>query len=90
MDLSGSGQINLKGETQNFRLDLSGAADAKCFDLLSEYTSVHISGAGAAEVFASVRLEAKVSGAGAVQYKGNPSFVTQNVTGAGSVKKSNE
>lgn len=89
VDLSGSGHVRLKGETQNLKLDLSGAADAKCFDMLSEYTSIDISGAGSAEVFASVRLEAKVSGAGSVRYKGNPTFVTQKVSGAGSVSKVN-
>jgi hypothetical protein len=85
--LSGSGSVYLKGETQSFKINLSGAADAKCYELLSEYGEIDISGAGTAEVFTSVRLEAKISGAGTVRYKGNPTFVTQHVTGAGKIAK---
>ncbi len=87
VEISGSGTVNLKGETKDFDLDLSGAANAHCYDLLSENTKVVISGAGDAEVYASVKLDAHVSGAGAVSYKGNASNVNQNVSGAGSVKK---
>ena len=87
LDLSGAGEVKLKGETQHFELKLTGAADAKCKELLSEYGKVSITGAGAAELFASVRLEATISGAGSVKYWGNPTFVTQNITGAGSISK---
>lgn len=87
LDLTGAGSVKLKGETQNFELQLSGAADAKCSELLSEYSKVDITGAGSAELFASVRLEATISGAGAVKYRGNPTFVTQHVSGAGSISK---
>lgn len=85
--ISGSGTVNLKGETKDFDLNISGAAKALCYDLLSENTKVVISGAGDAEVYASVKLDAHVSGAGAVSYKGNATNVNQQVSGAGSVKK---
>jgi Putative auto-transporter adhesin, head GIN domain len=77
----------MKGQTRDFRLRLSGAGKARCYDLMSENTSVDISGAGSAEVFASVALDADVSGAGSVRYKGNAARVNQQVSGAGSVKK---
>ena len=85
--ISGSGKIDLKGRTQDFDLNLSGAAKARCFDLMSENTRVDISGAGSAEVYASVKLDAEVSGAGNVRYKGNAANVQQKISGAGSVKK---
>ena len=87
--LSGSGDVELKGHTKDVDLELTGAASAKCYDLLAENTKVDISGAGDAEVFASVRLDASVSGAGSVSYKGNASSVNQHVSGAGSVNKVN-
>ena len=87
--VSGSGSINLKGQTRDVDLDLTGAGHAHCYELLAENTKVDISGAGSAEVYASVRLEADVSGAGNVSYKGNASDVNQHVSGAGSVKKVN-
>ena len=88
-EISGSGSINLKGQSKNVELDLSGAAEAHCFDMLSETTKVEISGAGSADVYASVKLEARVSGAGTVNYKGNATEVSQKVSGAGSVNKVN-
>jgi Putative auto-transporter adhesin, head GIN domain len=86
-DISGAGSVNLKGETKTFDLTLTGAGKAHCYELLSETTKVDISGAGDADVFASVKLDAQVSGAGSVRYKGGATNVAQQVSGAGSVKK---
>ena len=66
---------------------MTGAGKAHCYELLSETTKVDISGAGDADVFASVKLDAQVSGAGSVTYKGGATNVAQQVSGAGSVKK---
>lgn len=85
-ELSGAGSITLWGQTKNFIVDGSGSTDIKCFDLQSENTNVEISGAGDAEVFASVQLDIRVSGAGDVKYKGNAT-VNKQISGAGSVKK---
>jgi len=85
-ELSGAGSITLKGETKDFFVDGSGATDIKCFELMAENTQVELSGAGDAQVFASVKLDVRVSGAADVKYKGNAT-VSQSVRGAGSVKK---
>jgi len=85
--ISGSGSVKLRGQTKDLDINLSGAGHAYCYDLLSENTKVDISGAGSAEVYASVKLEADVSGVGNVRYKGNASNVSQHVSGAGSVGK---
>lgn len=86
VELSGAGTITLKGETKDFAVDGSGSTDVKCFDLLTENANIEMSGAGDAEVFASVKLDVHVSGAADVKYKGNAT-VNQSVSGAGSVKK---
>jgi hypothetical protein len=86
-EISGAGSVDLRGQTKSLELDLTGAANAHCFDLLSENTDIDITGAGEAEVYASVKLNADVSGAGSVSYKGGATNVSQHVTGAGSVKK---
>jgi Putative auto-transporter adhesin, head GIN domain len=85
-DLSGACDIELKGETKDFTAGGSGSTSFKCFGLMAENVDVDISGAGDAEVYASVKLNVDVSGAAGVKYKGNAS-VSQKVTGAGSVKK---
>jgi len=87
VEVSGAGAVNLKGETKTFDLNLTGAGKAHCYELLSENTRVDISGVGDADVYASVKLDAQVSGAGSVTYKGGATNVAQQVSGAGSVKK---
>jgi hypothetical protein len=86
VDLSGACTVILSGQTRNFNVDGSGATKIDCFDLKAENTTVDLSGAGDAEVFASVKLDVHVSGAADVKYKGNAT-VNQSVSGAGSVKK---
>jgi hypothetical protein len=85
-ELSGASDITLQGETRDLSIDGSGASHAKCFELSSENTDVDLSGASSAEVIASVKINAKASGASDVRYKGNGA-VNQDVSGAGSVKK---
>jgi hypothetical protein len=84
--VSGSGSIKLKGQARDLEINISGAGHAYCYDLQTENTTVEISGAGSAQVSASVKLDATVSGAGNINYKGSPA-ISQQISGAGSVNK---
>lgn len=83
---SGAGTITLKGETKDFRVHGSGSSTIHCADLMAENVDVSISGAGNAQVYASVKLDVGVSGAGDVRYRGNAT-VSKSISGAGSVSK---
>ena len=85
-NVSGSGSIVLIGKARNFKVTVSGSGDVKCRDLLSENTIVRVSGSGSAHVFASVKLDADVSGSGHIYYSGNPSSPSINKSGSGSVQ----
>ena len=85
--MSGSGDINLSGEAKKFEGSLSGSGNIKAMDLKTEETSIRISGSGNADVFASAKLDVRVTGSGDVRYKGGVQQVTSNITGSGSVKK---
>ena len=85
--MSGAGSIYIKGQTKELELEMSGAGSAHFYDLLSENTRVNLSGVGSAEVYASVKLDASVSGVGSIEYKGNVTDVNQHVSGVGSVHK---
>ena len=85
-DLTGASALALKGETKEFSIEGSGSSNVRCFDLKTEETRIEMSGACDAEVSASVKLDVRASGASDVKYKGSPS-VSQDVSGAGSVKK---
>jgi hypothetical protein len=91
--VSGAGEIKMdvnapvKGKARDFDLEVSGAGNINCYDLLTENTNLQISGAGDAKVYASVKLTGSVSGAGDVTYKGNPAQHDIRTSGAGSVTK---
>ena len=85
-EVTGASTVKLSGETKDLNLVGSGASGAKCFELMTQNTTVDMSGASSAEVFASVKLDAQASGASGVKYKGNPS-ITQDINGASSINK---
>ncbi len=88
VECSGSSDVNLKGQTKDFDVSGSGSSDVKAFDLMAENVKIDISGAGDAQVYASVSLDVEVSGSGDVKYKGNAT-TKQQVSGSGSVTKVN-
>lgn len=85
--LSGLGSTYLSsGEVETQKLTLSGAGSYYAADLKSQISDVRLSGAGSAEIWVETALDAKVSGAGSVRYKGAVQQVNQSVSGVGSVK----
>ena len=85
-ETSGAGTITLKGETKDLFVETSGSGTIRCANLMAENVDVSISGAGNAQVYASVKLDVDVSGAGDVKYRGNAT-VSKSISGAGSVSK---
>ncbi len=83
---SGTGTVKLRGRTRDFDCEITGVGHAYCDNLESENTKVNVSGVGDAHVFASVRLDATVSGTGSVYYRGNPQSRQVKTTGVGSIK----
>lgn len=83
--VSGSGNISISGEAPEQKIAVAGSADYKGENFATKDTSISISGSAKALVAVSDRLDVQVVGSGDVQYIGSPE-VTQNITGAGSVK----
>ena len=83
---SGTGTVKVRGRTRDFDCEITGVGHAYCDNLESENTKVNVSGVGDANVFASVRLDATVSGTGSVYYRGNPQSRQVKTTGVGSIK----
>jgi hypothetical protein len=84
---SGGSEMNFTGMANRMDLDVSGAAEIHAFGLLTEIASLSISGAGEAEINVTKELNADISGAATVRYKGNPVKVDSDISGAGSIKK---
>lgn len=87
IEASGASTVSIGGETRTLNVDGDGASKIKAFELLSENTTVDLSGASSAEVYASVSIKAEADGASHVKYKGGAADVKQETSGAGSIKK---
>ncbi|HNY02261.1 MAG TPA: head GIN domain-containing protein [Bacteroidales bacterium] len=87
LDCSGASKIHFKGSATNLSMDLSGASDIFAYELLTESCDIEISGAGNAQLNVSKKIRASISGAGSVKYKGSPTDINQDVSGAGSIRK---
>ena len=84
-ELGGLGEIVLKGAVKSQSVELTGAGSYNAEDLESRTAKVLLSGAGSANVWVEAKLDADVSGAGSIHYKGHAE-VTQNTSGLGDVK----
>jgi len=83
---SGSYKVTAVGKVSRLSVTLSGSGGFDGQGLASSAVVVDISGSAEAVVQAADKLEARVTGAGSVDYIGSPT-VTQVVTGSGAVRK---
>ncbi len=86
LDGSGAIKANIAGKVQRQRVDLSGAGSFQASKLASDEAVIGVSGAGKAVVDAANSLEVDISGAGAVEYLGDPK-VKQSISGIGKVRR---
>ncbi len=86
IDVGGSGAIKTSGTADIQEIKVSGSGDYRAEDLESKQAEIDVKGSGSAIVNVSDALDAKVSGAGSVEYIGNPT-VEKEVSGAGRVSE---
>jgi hypothetical protein len=85
-EASGAIKAELAGTATEQETSISGAAVYRADKLKSQSASISVSGAGKAIVNAERKLDAKITGAGVVEYIGDPA-VTQRVSGAGKITR---
>jgi len=82
---SGATKVELSGKVGAQVVDLSGASSYAALDMESDRAELHVSGAGKAYVNAKTALSVEISGAGVVEYLGNPK-IDKDITGVGKVR----
>ncbi len=87
VDVAGSGDIRIDGQTKRLSIDLAGSGDIDTRELIAEDVEVDIAGSGNVRVYASKSLEADISGSGDVRYYGDPEDVESDVSGSGSIRR---
>ena len=83
--LDGLGEIRVEGQADVQYVELSGGGSYHAENLHSQAVNINLTGAGSARIWAEETLNAHVSGAGNITYKGDPQ-VEQTITGLGGVK----
>jgi hypothetical protein len=85
--LPGSGVLRVSGTIDRLDATLGGSGDMQLENLIARDAKVGVPGSGRLQVHVNEMLRATVSGSGAIFYRGNPSSVTQSVTGSGVIIK---
>lgn len=87
MYISGAGAVELGGDVNSQTINMSGAGGLDAYDLKSVECDINISGVGGANLYVTEKLYANVSGIGSINYRGNPSDVSTDISGLGSVDR---
>jgi hypothetical protein len=88
IDSTGAASVEAAGTAKSIQISSTGAGEIDTSKLHAEKAKVEVSGAASVDVYASEQLDVNVSGAGNVNYSGNPKTVNKHVSGIGSVSPS--
>jgi hypothetical protein len=88
-DGSGVTEMTLRGQATSNRIDISGVAKIHAFDFVVSDYDISTSGAGHCEINVLHSLHVSSSGASDIKYRGNPTDVTNDKSGASSLEKVN-
>jgi hypothetical protein len=84
---SGASNLKLKGSTESIEVKLSGASDMNAIDLISNDCRIEMSGASDMHISVNQNLDAIVSGASDLKFRGSVTKVFIKNSGASSVKR---
>ncbi|RDV15752.1 PspC domain-containing protein [Pontibacter diazotrophicus] len=87
VDIAGASISKFTGRTESFELDATGAGVVDADGLQAASVDADVTGASAAQVYATNKLRAQASGASRITYRGNPSDTTIDSNGPSSVKR---
>jgi hypothetical protein len=87
-NLTNSGSVQMNGFAGTQTLTMAGSGSYYGFNQYSNYSEIHISGNGNAEVNPKLLLDASISGAGNIYYKRYPQIIS-HITGTGVIVDSN-
>jgi hypothetical protein len=87
LESRGACQVSLDGKIDELLADMTGASELAASELQTKTTEISTTGAGNAEIAVAEKLKVAITGAGKVQYSGNPATIEKHVTGAGSIRR---
>jgi Putative auto-transporter adhesin, head GIN domain len=85
--ITGSGDMRLSGRADNSTVSLVGSGDFTARNLVTTNSAVHVSGSGDADINASNKIDAAISGSGDIRYTGGAKNVSSTKSGSGDVSR---
>ncbi len=85
IDLSGASLVELTGKGKNLSIEASGASGIKLINFESTGATIDASGASYADLFVNGVLNAELTGASVLKYKGNTTLGRISSTGTSSI-----
>jgi hypothetical protein len=82
----GASQVVLDGNIDELLADMTGASELAASSLQTKTAQISTTGAGDAQVAVAETLKVAITGAGKVQYSGNPPTIEKHISGAGSIR----
>lgn len=88
-ETSGASKVVLKGQAGGHNLKMSGSSELDAFDFVVGKYDISTSGSSELKIDVLNVLNIKSSGSSQITYRGNPQRVTNDKSGASSIKKVN-
>jgi len=85
LSLSGAGDVELEGEADSAAISLTGAGNVEASDLKVRTADISLTGLGSAKLWVTDMLTGSITGAGSIEYYGNPQTDLEN-TGLGAFR----
>jgi len=86
VESTGAARVTLDGNIDELLADMTGASTLDAKSLQTKTTEISTTGAADANIAVSDTLKVSITGAGKVNYSGNPPTIEKHITGAGSIR----
>lgn len=86
VNISGAGDLKLKGSAQTGEYKASGSGDISAYDFVVADLKCRVSGSGDIKAYATNSIDANASGSGDIKYRGNPQVIKRVVSQAANIK----
>ena len=83
---TGAARVALDGNIDELLADMTGASTLNAKSLQTKTAEISTTGAADADVAVTDVLKVSITGAGKVNYSGNPPTIEKHITGAGSIR----
>jgi hypothetical protein len=86
VESTGAARVALDGSVDELLADMTGASTLNAKSLQTKTAEISTTGAADADVAVTDALKVSITGAGKVNYSGNPPTIEKHITGAGSIR----